>query len=190
VKIAVALLTKKFIRLSEPEFKEVYSRSWKRLYGIAYSYLREKAAAQELVQEVFIKLWQKRDELAHVNNLDAYLFRSMKYKVYEYFDRLASQERLKKHSLENFQEEIHPTEEVIAYEETLDMINQELEKLPVTTRTIFRMSRFERYSNKEIARQMHVSAKAVEYHISQASKRLRLRLSHTLLFVIIPALLH
>lgn len=183
------MLNRKFTSLSEPEFKEVYSHCWRKLYGIAYNYIREKSAAQELVQEVFIKLWQKRDELAHVNNLEAYLYRSMKYKVYEYFDKLASQERLKKHSLDNFQEEIHPTEEAIAYEETLNMINQELEKLPVTTRTIFRMSRFERYSNKEIARQMHVSAKAVEYHITQASKKLRLRLTHTLLFVAVLVLL-
>ena len=176
------MFKKKFSKLSEKEFKEIYSLFWKRLYGLGYNYLRDKTAAQELTQDVFIKLWLKRSELAHVRDLEAYLFKCMKYRVYEHFDKIASQQKLKKYSLENFKEEIHTTEEGIAYEETLNMINNELEKLPVTTRTIFRMSKFDRYSNKEIASHMHVSAKAVEYHITQALKKLRIRLSQTAVY--------
>lgn len=172
------MFRKKFSQLTEKEFKEIYSVFWKRLYALAYNYLRDKVPAQEVVQDVFIRIWQKRNDLAHVNDLEAYLFTCLKHKIYEYYEKVARQERLKRYSLENFREEIHPVEEEITYKETLNLINQELDKLPVTTRTIFLMSKFERYSNKEIANQMHVSGKAVEYHITQALKKLRIRLSH------------
>jgi len=184
-----ALPNRNFLRLSETDFKEVYREHWKRLYGLSYNYVRDKAAAQEIVQEVFVMLWQKRDALAHVTNLEGYLMKCTKNKIYEHFEKLAAQQRFRKLSAERFREDIHPVEEEFDYQETLSLINQELEKLPATTRTIFRMSKFERYSNKEIANRMHVSAKAVEYHITRALKKLRMRLSHPLLYAAIAWLL-
>lgn len=173
---------KRFKALSEAEFGEIYNVLWKRLYCLGYNYFRDKTTARELVQDVFVKLWLKREELTHVKDMEAYLLKCMKNRIYDQYDKIACQERLKKHSLENFREEIYPIEEGIAYEETLGMINTELEKLPATTRTIFRMSKFDRYSNDEIATEMHVSAKAVEYHITQALKKLRIRLSHLAIY--------
>lgn len=152
---------------------------WKRLYGVAYRCVRDKTVAREVVQDVFVNLWQKRDRVSHIRDYQAYLLTCIKHRVYEYYEKAWSQDRLKKNSLANFDEKIHPVEEGIEYAETLDLINDELDKLPPTTRTIFKLSKFERYSNKEIANQMQVSSKAVEYHISRALKRLRIRLSHT-----------
>lgn len=167
-----------FKNLSGAEFEKLYYTHWKRLYRRGYAYLRDKTTAQELVQDVFVKVWTKRGELGHVKNMEAYLLQCLKNKLYDHYDKISCQERLKQHSLENYQEEIHPIEEGIAYEETLGMINSELEKLPVTTSTIFRMSKFGRYTNNEIAAEMQVSAKAVEYHITQALKKLRILFSH------------
>jgi RNA polymerase sigma-70 factor (ECF subfamily) len=59
----------------------------------------------------------------------------------------------------------------------MTVVREELEKMPEKTRVIFRMSKFGGYSNDEIATKMHLSAKAVEYHITQAVKKLRIRLA-------------
>ncbi len=83
-----------------------------------------------------------------------------------------------------FSDEVNNTEETVEYEETLALLNQEIARLPDTTRTIFKLSRFERYTNEEIARQMQVSAKAVEYHITVALKKLRLRFDR-LIYILI-----
>lgn len=170
--------------MTEEEFSEIYKIFWKRLYGLAYNYFRDKATSQELVQEVFIKLWVKRDELAEVKDMEAYLFRCMKNKIYDEYDKIASQEKVKKHTLAIYKEATYAMEEGMAYEETLALINKELEKLPLTTQRIFRMSKFQRYTNNEIASELQLSAKAVEYHITQALKKLRIRLSHLAVFVI------
>ena len=69
------------------------------------------------------------------------------------------------------------TEEQIVYTDTLDVVNQEIDQLPVMTKTVFRLSRFDRYTNNEIADRLQLSGKAVEYHITKALKKLRLRLN-------------
>jgi len=170
--------------MTEAEFEEVYDLFWSKLYSVAYNYFRDKTTAQELVQDVFVTLWVKREHLGHVEDLSAYLFRAMKNRIYDQFDKMASREKLARHAQQLFSEETHTTEETVAYDETLDLLNREIDKLPYTTRTIFRLSRFDRYTNEEIATRLHVSGKAVEYHITQALKKLRLRLDHLIFFVI------
>lgn len=163
--------------LSDEMFEDVYRALWKALYGRAYNYLRDKAIAQELVQEVFVKLWLKRKEIRNVDDVEAYLFRCLRNKIYDHYDTVASTRKLSEHVAENFSEERNAVEEVVAYNETMSLISDELEKMPEKTRMIFRMSRFDRYTNDEIASDMHLSPKAVEYHITQAMKKLRVRLS-------------
>ncbi len=163
--------------MTEKDFERIYNSLWSKLYGVAYNYFRDKATAQEIIQEVFVNLWLKRDSIGEIRDLEAYLFRSVKNKIYDQFDKIASQEKLQKQVFLQFKEETDSTKEELEYEETLEIINNEIDCLPDTTKTIFRLSRFDRYTNEEIAGQMHLSGKAVEYHITRALKRLRLRLN-------------
>lgn len=163
--------------LSEEEFAEIYRAFWQRLYSTAYNYVRDKATAQELVQEVFVKLWLKRDEITQIENAEAYLFRCLRNKVYDHFDRVTCHKKLSKHTLENYSEERYVVDETVAFNEAMSAISEELDKMPEKTRTIFRMSKFGRHTNDEIATEMHISGKAVEYHITQALKKLRIRLA-------------
>ena len=164
--------------MTEAEFEGIYDIFWGKLYGVAYNYFRDKTIAQELVQDVFVNLWLKRDVLPEIKDLHAYLFRCMKNRIYDQFDKITCQEKLIKNATERFSEEVHSTEETLEYEDTLALLNQEIAKLPPKTQTIFRLSRFDRYTNEEIASRMHVSAKDVEYHITVALKKLRLNLNH------------
>lgn len=170
--------------MTDAEFAEIYEVFWAKLYSLAYNYFRDRTTAQELVQDVFVHLWLKRAELNHVQDLQAYLFRCMKNRIYDKYDSLASREKLIRHATHDYREEVNVTDETLAYEETLDLLNQELNKLPTTTQTIFRLSRFDRYTNEEIARRMQVSAKAVEYHITVALKKLRIKLDRVVYIII------
>jgi RNA polymerase sigma-70 factor (family 1) len=163
--------------LSDEEFAEIYRAFWRKLYGMGYNYVRDKTIAQELVQDVFVKLWIKRKEVTQIEDVEAYLFRCLKNKIYDHFDSVACKLKLSKHALKNFSEEQHAVDETVAFNEAMSVISEELEKMPEKTRVIFRMSKFGRYTNNEIASEMQLSAKAVEYHITQAVKKLRIRLS-------------
>lgn len=70
--------------MSEEEFTLIYRAFWKKLYCIGYGYVQEKYAAQELVKDVFVKLWMKRSEIEKVENIERYLLQCLQDDVYEY----------------------------------------------------------------------------------------------------------
>lgn len=163
--------------MTEKDFERIYNSLWSRLYSVAYSYVRDVTTAKEITQDVFVNFWLKRESLPVIENLEFYLLRSVKNKIYDQFDKIASQEKLEKSIALQMTEATNNTQEDFVYAETLEIVNQEIDQLPVTTKTIFKLSRFDRFSNAEIAGQLHLSGKAVEYHITKALKKLRLRLN-------------
>lgn len=126
---------------------------------------------------MFVNLWLKRDSVGEIHDLEHYLLRSVKNKIYDQFDKIACQEKLRQQIALQVTEETDSTKEEIEYTETSGLINDEIDSLPDTTKKIFRLSRFGQYTNEEIAGRLHLSGKAVEYHITRALKRLRLRLN-------------
>lgn len=163
----------KFLRISDDlAFKEIYLRYWKRLYYSVLYKINNKEIAEDIVQGVFTDLWEKR-ETSSIHALHAYLDASVKYRVINYINAVISQ---KKH-LSNFREkqktEESHTDLLLLIQELNTGIDKALNQLPPKTQTIFRLSRFEQHSNKEISRIMDLSEKAVEYHISQSLKSLR-----------------
>jgi RNA polymerase sigma-70 factor (family 1) len=166
-----------FETLSEEEFAEIYQTFWKKLYGMAYNHLRDRTLAQELVQDVFVKLWLNRSQLSQVENTQAYLFRALRNKIYDHFDSVACRKKHHELALVNFSEERNDVEDIVVFNEGMSLIGEELKKMPKKTQTVFRLSKFHKYSNDEIAAKTQLSSKAVEYHITQAIKKLRVRLA-------------
>jgi RNA polymerase sigma-70 factor (family 1) len=163
--------------LTEQKFEQVYQALWKKLYCAGYNHLRDKPLAQELVQDVFVKLWLNRADIKNVNDVEAYLSRALRNKIYDYFDSVAARKRHTTNALEGFSEERFTVDETMVFNEGLSVVGEELKKMPKTTQMVFRLSRFSRYSNEEIAAKTRLSGKAVEYHITQAIKKLRIRLA-------------
>ncbi|SKC81537.1 RNA polymerase sigma-70 factor [Ohtaekwangia koreensis] len=163
--------------LSEERFAEIYHALWRKLYSVAYNHLRDKTVAQELVQDVFVKLWLNRKNIKQVENAEAYLLTAIRNKIYDHFDSVACRKKHYKLALEDFSEELNAVEDVVVFNEGMSVINDELDKMPEKTQAVFRLSKFHRYSNDEIAEKTQLSSKAVEYHITQAIKRLRIRLA-------------
>jgi RNA polymerase sigma-70 factor (family 1) len=162
--------------LSEENFAEIYQVFWKKLYCVGYNLLRDKALAQELVQDVFVKLWMNRNEIRHIENAEAYLLRALRNKIYDHFDSVACRKKHHKLALEDFSEEYHAVDDIVVFNEGMSVIGEELKKMPKKTQMVFRLSKFHRYTNEEIAAKTQLSSKAVEYHITQAIKKLRIRL--------------
>jgi RNA polymerase sigma-70 factor (family 1) len=166
-----------FEGLTEEKFAQVYKALWEKLYCVGYNHLRDKSLTQELVQDVFVKLWLNRAEIKHVNDVEAYLSTALRNKIYDHFDSIACRKKHTKYALESFSEERYAVDETMVFNEGLSVVGEELKKMPKTTQMVFRLSRFSRYSNEEIAIKTRLSGKAVEYHITQALKKLRIRLT-------------
>jgi RNA polymerase sigma-70 factor (family 1) len=168
---------KSFEILSDAKFAEIYQTFWKKMYGVACNHLRDRGLAQELVQDVFVKLWFNRKEIKQVENTEAYLLRALRNKIYDHFDSVACRQKHHTIATANFSEEIYAVDDMMVFKEGMSVIGEELRKMPKKTQIVFRLSKFHRYTNDEIAVKTQLSSKAVEYHITQAIKKLRIRLA-------------
>jgi RNA polymerase sigma-70 factor (ECF subfamily) len=157
----------------EHAFRELYQRYWKKLFTTACYKLKNKEAAEEIVQNIFVSLWEKRATL-QIDSLENYLYIAVKYKVINYVESLMVRQAGQKQLAGNTTDE--STEATIMINDLHAAIRQALTQLPAKTREVFTMSRFEKYSVREIARHMNLTEKAVEYHITQSLKLMRVSL--------------
>lgn len=156
-------------------FKEIYQRYWKGLYCAALNKINNKQVAEDTVQTIFITLWEKREKHS-IQNLSAYLETAVKYKVINYIKSSISKKNHHSTIEERQITEENTTDRLLLVQELNCAIEIAISQLPQKTQTIFKLSRFEQHSNKEISNIMDLSEKAVEYHISQSLKNLRTNL--------------
>ena len=167
-------------------FELVFKHYFKNLYKYALAILREHDQAEEIVQNVFVKLWEKKEELEIRENMDNYLYRAVHNESLNYLKHLKVRSayqafimrRPPPHAPDNLPEKI-----------TLSELERRLEKaileLPEQCRLIFRLSRSEELRYKEIADKLSLSVKTVENQMGKALKLLRMKLADFLPLIII-----
>lgn len=166
----------KFLKISdELAYKEIYQRYWRSLYHTIRNKINRGEVAEDIVQNVFTDLWHKRERHS-IENLSGYLNASVKYQVINYIKSAISTKIHLTIVGERQRAEENTAEIPLLVEELNQAIDKAINKLPKKTQAIFRLSRLERQSNKEISRIMDLSEKAVEYHITQSLKTLRIHL--------------
>lgn len=144
-------------------------------------FLNYEAEAEDLAQDVFIKLWRVRTSLAEVRNLNAYLYRIAKNTLYTYLDQKINL------SVENIEDitdapTIDEVEELVYATELQELIDVAIEHMPEQRKNVFSLSRKQGLSNDEIASLLNISKRTVETHISAALSTLRKVVSALMLF--------
>jgi RNA polymerase sigma-70 factor (ECF subfamily) len=158
-------------------FEEIYERYWSALYRTAYHKLNSKSVAEELVQDLFATLWQKRAAITVNASLQQYLFGAIRNNVISHVRKCAVRE---KYSRVERPTASNDTEWKVAYNELAQRLDSALDALPEKTKAVFAMSRYEEKSVSQIARQLNFSEKGVEYHLTKALKHLRTHLQQFL----------
>lgn len=144
-------------------------------------FLDSEEDAEDMAQDVFVKLWQSRGLLVHIDNLNAYLYRIAKNTLYSYMERSVKPELC---SVDHMPEipGTNTLEEILFAKELEDLMDLTIEKMPAQRKTIFLLSRKEGISNEEIAQRLGISKRTVETHISAALSDIRKVLPLLLLF--------
>jgi RNA polymerase sigma-70 factor (family 1) len=156
-------------------FKEIYSRYWKPMFESAYRRLGSPEIAKELVQTVFLRIWEKR-HIIQVNHLQSYLQAAIRNHVINYIESTLVHKKYVRHVMDSTSGTCQRTESTITFHELSQAIEKAIGMLPEKTGHVFRLSRFDHLSIREIATSLNISEKAVEYHITQSLKALRLYL--------------
>ncbi len=153
-------------------FEEIYRRYWYKLFGIAYHQTGVREEAEELVQDVFLSLWRRRSDVI-IKHLDLYLTLAIKNQVYDFIKSQISFRKYQEYLVFQGIAQQYGTDEIVNFTELADAVEKVLSHLPEKSAEIFKRSRFENQSVKEIAQGLHLSEKAVEYHITKSLKFLK-----------------
>ena len=152
-------------------FATLYDRYWDGLFRVAAQKLASAELAEEIVQDLFISLWQRRETLVIVQ-VNRYLFSALKFLVIDHIRTQQVHERFVDYYLAMTSTDTQP-EDALALQDLTRSIEQGLQKLPEKTQQIFRFSRFEHLTIPEIAERLGVSEKVVQYHLGNALRAMR-----------------
>jgi RNA polymerase sigma-70 factor (family 1) len=159
-------------------FTELYNRYWRRLFAAAANQLDHPAEAEELVQDLFLDLWNRRQELVITSSLSSYLSVSVNYKI---INRMARRHRERIH-LNSLAANVidHSLEEHLSFAELKERLERILSELPEKCKLVFTLSRTEGLTRRQISRELGIAEKTVESHLTRALRQLRSGLSSLL----------
>jgi RNA polymerase sigma-70 factor (family 1) len=171
------------IRQDDKEaFTELCRRHWKKVYAMTYARVRSDDPAKEIVQDLFISLWEKRSTLV-INHLSAYLYAAVKNRVLNYIDSQIVRKKHWDYYKRLIPEQDRVTENDVELNELMEAIEIGVDDLPEKSKRVFTLNRLEGRSITEIANILNLSEKAIHYHLRQSVKKLRLHLKDYILTV-------
>jgi len=174
----------------EANFEQAFKLHFKSLHAYACTMLRDAVAAEEIVQTIFVRLWEKRTDLTIREKLSSYLYQAVHNESLNYLKQLKRKSAYQSHVMHRH---TPPNKEKASERINLSELELRLEKaineLPEQCRTIFQLSRFEELKHREIAGKLNLSIKTVENQLGKALKLMRLKLMDWLP-VLIVLLLH
>jgi len=167
---------------NEEALKFIYQKYWERLFLSAYNVLKDKEACEDIVQEIFIQLWQKKEQLVIKTSLDAYLVSATRYQVFHLIRKGFKRKELFENLEERFSTE--GADASLDVKETQKTIDVVVDNLPEKCKIIYKLSRENHLSYKQIAEQLQISPKTVENQLAIALKRLRNALGSFILLLL------
>jgi RNA polymerase sigma-70 factor (ECF subfamily) len=163
-------------------FRHFYNLYSKKIYGFALSYLKSKSEAEEIIQTVFVKIWETRDDIRDGTSLKSYLYKITVNHIYNYLKYKKVRSTAAADLLASDSD--NSTLEKIYYNNLEENIHLIIEQLPEQRRVIFKLSRLEGLPHDEIAKRMQISVRTVESQIYKALKFLKKNLNEELLLLI------
>jgi len=168
-------LVQQLLQSDERAFEEIYQRYWYKLYRFAYQQTGSKEDAEHLVHDVFASIWKRRETL-QIKKLEVYLIVSVKHLTTNLIKSQITLRKYQEYLIFREIEQNSQIEDILYFDDLAQAVEQALKKLPEKTAEVFRLSRFEHRTNREIAAKLQLSEKAVEYHITQSLQFLKTHL--------------
>ncbi len=166
--------------INELTFKKLFNLHYRELCFHAVRFVRHEAFAEEIVQEVFIRLWEKREEIHISQSIKAYLYKAVRNRCINELKKAFQ----KIHSLDDsgtgpeFISDHEGPHEIMTTAELERVLNDSLKLLPERCYAVFALSRFSGMTNREIAEELNISVKTVENQITIALRKIRAHLEN------------
>lgn len=167
----------------ELAFREIYDRYWKLLFSIACAKLDSIEETEEIIQEIFADLWLRRQKIQVTRSLKYYLVAAVKYQVMTVLAKRHQKNKLQ--GMLPVAENEAPAFSFIEFQQLQQELESIISDLPERCQLIYRLSREEGYTNKQIAAELQISEKTVETQMTRALSRIRTGLGDAALGIIL-----
>lgn len=172
-----AQLVMLLVQDDEAAFKELYVRYKDKLFSFCFSFLKAEDETQDMVQEIFIRIWEIRHFLEPRSSFSSFLYTVARNRVLNYLRDVDTRTQAH-YALQMRKNDPSDTvESEMIYREYQKILSDAIEQLPLQRKRIFNMSRMENLSHKEIASQLDISVYTVQEHISEALRFIRIYFS-------------
>lgn len=166
-------------------FERLFKTYYFKLTRFAWRYVKSKAIAEELVQEVFANIWENREHWQPTESLKLYLYQSVKYQALDYLKHEQVREEYDPQWMERRDNPTIDFEDPRRKQQIREAINREIEALPPRSKMTYKLHRYDGLTYKEISEVMDISVKTVESQMTRTLKRLRESLSYLLQFLLV-----
>jgi RNA polymerase sigma-70 factor (family 1) len=168
------ILLKALQKGEEQAFQALYQKYWQKLYYIAYQRIQSQKETEDILQDLFLDIWNKRKSLNIQKSFAGYIMTALKYKVLRWIDMKMMQDKYQANQTNTLID--NQLEQTLSFDELYALIEEGMDKLPEKCRIVFKMSREEQFSVKEIAEKIGISPHTAQNHINKALQLMRLHL--------------
>ena len=159
-------------------FRKLYDLYKERFYSLALKMTRSDEVAQDIVQDVFLSIWNRRKCLAEVDRPYSYFFTAVYRRIYQHYRTIALERKLSR-VVPFVNESVNTTDEMVLARESGELISRAIAKLPPRQRLVFKLTKQEGLSREDVARRLQVSPNTVKNHLADALKFIRAFLRNT-----------
>lgn len=169
---------------SQAALTEIYSRYQPVLYAHAYRRFPDREQVRDIIQDLFVYLWNHREELDLKTTLAAYLYSSVRNKILNHFRDQKVRDAFTSSLLEFIDHGVNFTDDLLREKELIGLVEKEVAALPPQMRAIFEMSRSSHLSHQEIANELGISPHTVRTQVRNALRILRVKLGTNIFFIL------
>lgn len=157
-------------------FKRVFELYRNRLYYFVFSYTKSEYISEEIIQEIFIKIWEERKQIDLKKSFHSYIFVLAKNRTFNYLRDASRRESVKKELWKNLSRQYEHIESDLFYSEYQDVVDDIVQSFPQTERSVYRLSVEEGKDNSEIATLLGIQKKTVRNHLWKAKHSIKSQL--------------
>ena len=157
---------------NEKAFRRIFDHYWHNIYAVALTLTKSAVVSEEIVQDVFLKIWLKRGELASIIKFDAYLFIIARNHIYNELRKKTLEQPFRDNLEEYFADSGLPEQELLM-KETKELVHNAVQQLPGQKRTVFELSRNAGLDYTNIAEKLGISKLTVKSHMTKALQYIR-----------------
>lgn len=158
---------------NEKAFRQLFGRYWDNIYGIAFALTKSSGLAEEMVQDVFVKIWLKRMQLTTVICFEAYLYTIARNHIFNTLRKKVREVPFTEELIQYLSAHAHSPEQQLLLKESEMLISKAVAQLPPRQYLIYQLSRQQGLSQEEIARRLKISVNTVKSHMNKALHAIR-----------------